>query len=68
MRIQVTFSSREEIIQASGTHFPLFLAWAVTIHKLQGMTIDEIVVDMSPHKVRYMNRQTSVALSLSQDV
>ena len=43
--------------------FPLVLSWAVTIHKVQGMTMDSIVVDMSSDKGRYMNGQAYVAFS-----
>ena len=32
--------------QVSRLQFPLTLAWAVTIHKCQGLTMDEIVVNM----------------------
>ena len=46
------------------THnFPLFLCWAVTIHKCQGMILPEIVVDMSREKGRYRKGQAYVAFS-----
>ena len=40
--------------------FPLILAWAVTIHKVHGMTMDRIVVDMSTDKGRYQKGQAYV--------
>ena len=45
------------------TNFPLSLGWAVKIHKDQGMTVDEIVVDMSENKGSYRMGQAYVALS-----
>ena len=36
--------------QAARSQFPLTLAWAVTIHKCQGLTLPEIVIDMTPTK------------------
>ena len=36
--------------QATRSQFPLTLDWAVTIHKCQGLTLSEIVIDMTPAK------------------
>ena len=38
------------MVSAMRTQFPLTLCWAVTIHKCQGLTLPEIVVDMLPSK------------------
>ena len=49
--------------QASQTQFPLVLAWVITIHKCQGLTLPEIVVDMTPAKGHYTVGQAYVAFS-----
>ena len=49
--------------QASQTQFPLVLAWAITIHKCQGLTLPEIVVDMTPSKDHYSICQAYIAFS-----
>ena len=49
--------------QASQTQFPLVLAWTITIHKCQGLTLPEIVVDMIPLKGHYSVGQAYIAFN-----
>ena len=37
---------RNKAAEVSRRQFPLVLAWATTIHKVQGLTLNEIVIDM----------------------
>lgn len=42
------------------THYPLRLAWAITIHKAQGLTFDKVVIDAAD---AFASGQVYVALS-----
>lgn len=52
----------EENTVATFTQYPIKLAWALTIHKAQGQTYEEIAVDMGA-KGAFAAGQTYVALS-----
>ena len=64
-KVQATFAinGRTSSCQGSRIQFPLFLSWAVSIHKCQGLTLEEIVVDMSRDKGAYQKGQAYVAVS-----
>ena len=63
-KTQATFPvDKKSSFQATRTQFPLTLAWAVTIHKCQGPTLSEIVIDMTPAKGRFKPGEAYVAFS-----
>ena len=63
-RTQATFTiDKKASFQATRTQFPLTLAWAVTIHKCQGLTLSEIVIDMTPAKGKFRPGEVYVAFS-----
>lgn len=51
----------EAIVTGSFTQFPIKLAWAITIHKSQGQTFDNVVIDLG--NGAFTHGQTYVALS-----
>jgi exonuclease III len=63
-RIQQSFYiNGKKSAEVMRTQYPLMLSWAVTIHKVQGLTLPNVVVDMAHQKGAYGYGQAYVALS-----
>ena len=65
-KIEVTFGLRKNRTYpyAKLTQFPLKLAWACTVHNVEGLSLDTGVISFDLHKRKYFNQgQMYVALS-----
>lgn len=56
----------EETATASFEQMPLILAWAVTIHKAQGLTLEDVRIDLG--RGAFASGQTYVALSRARSL
>ena len=54
---------KKKSFQATRAQFPLTLAWVVTIHKCEGLTLSEIVIDMTHAKGKFRPGEAYVAFS-----
>ena len=50
----------EEVVEGEFKQYPLRLAWAITIHKSQGLTFNHAIIDVSPS---FAHGQAYVAIS-----
>ena len=61
---QATFPIHKKAsCQATGSQLPLTLAWSVAIHKCQGLTLPEFVIDMTPAKGKFRPGEAYAAFS-----
>ena len=61
---QATFPiDKKASFQATRNQLPWTLAWALTIHKCQGLRLSEIVIDMTPAKGNFRPGEAYVAFS-----
>lgn len=59
-KIEKSTGHIEEEVLGTYSHFPLRLAWAITIHKSQGLTFDKLIIDAAE---AFSAGQVYVALS-----
>ena len=46
-KLNETTNQIEEIVKGTFEHFPIRLAWAITVHKSQGLTFQKAIMDLS---------------------